>query len=110
MSDWSVGDWAFAYFSEDGYWYPAEIIDVDGKQYQVRYDEDDSEEWLEKDSLADYSTEAGEKGAEAWSDEDDEEGGYYSVNILEVNEEQVKVEYEDGTIEWTDLSYLRFEG
>lgn len=105
MSDWSVGDWAFAYSSEDGYWYPAEIIELDGNQYNVRYEADESEEWLDAESLADYSTEAGEEGAEAYWEDDE---GYYAVTILDVKEEQVQVEYEDETVEWTDLSYLRF--
>ena len=107
MAYWNVGDWAFAYFSEDGYWYPAEIIELDGKQIKVRYDDDDSEEWLEADSLAEYATEKGEEGAEAWFEEDE---GYYAVTVLDANGEDVQVEYEDGTIEWTDLSYLRFAG
>lgn len=105
MSDWSVGDWAYALSSEDSYWYPAEIIEADGNQYNVRYDEDESEEWLEVASLADYSTEPGEQGAEAWSEADE---SYYAVNVLEVNEEQIQVEYEDGTTEWMDLGNLRF--
>ncbi len=107
MADWNVGDWAFVYFSEDGYWYPAEIIDIDGDSYNVRYDIDDTEEWVEEDSLADYSTEAGEEGAECWFEDDD---CYYEVSILAIEDEQVQVEYEDGSNEWTDLSYLRFAG
>jgi hypothetical protein len=107
MSDWNVGDWAFAYSSEDTYWYPAEIIAVDGSQFNVKYDFDDSEEWLEADSLDEYSTEADEAGAEAWSDDDE---AFYAVTILDVKDEEVQVEYEDGTQEWTDLSYLRFAG
>ena len=107
MGNWTVEDWVYAYYSDDGYWYPAEIIEVRGDSYKVRYDDDDSEEWLEEDSLADYGAEVDEEGAEAWWEEDEE---YYAVTILEVNEEQVKVEYEDGEVEWTDLSCLRFEG
>ena len=106
MSDWTVEDWVFAYFSEDGYWYPAEIVEVDGDSYKVCYD-DGSEEWLDADSLEDYDASPGEEGAEAWWDEDE---CFYEVTILEVNDEQVKVEYEDGVTEWTDLSYLRFAG
>jgi len=106
MTDWNVGDWVFAYWEEDGYWYPAEITSINAESYEVKYD-DGTTEWIESDSLAEYSTEAGEEGAEAYYESDDT---YYEVTILEVNEEQVKVQYEDETVEWTDLSNLRFEG
>jgi hypothetical protein len=106
MADWSVGDWAFVYYSEDGYWYPAEILKLEGKRYKVRYEYDDSEETVDADSVADYTTYAGENGAEAYSDEDE---SYYSVTILDTRDEEVQVQYEDETTEWVDLSYLRFE-
>lgn len=107
MSDWNVGDWAFAYSSEDTYWYPAEIIETDGSRFKVRYDFDDTEEWLADDSLDGYSAAAGEEGAEAWSDDEE---AFYAVTILEVKDEEVQVAYEDGAQEWTDLSYLRYAG
>jgi hypothetical protein len=107
MADWSVGDWVFACSSEDNYWYPAEIIAVKGKQFNVKYDFDETQEWLADDSLTEYSAQADETGAEAWSDDDE---AFYAVTILKVKEAEVQVEYEDGTQEWTDLSYLRFAG
>jgi hypothetical protein len=111
MADWSAGDWVFAYYSEDEYWYPAEIVDVEGgllkgKKYRVRYDYDDEEEVVDADSLAEYSTYAGEPGAECWWEEDE---SYYAVEILDANEEEVQVRFEDGTEEWMDLADLRFE-
>ncbi len=105
MADWSDGDWVFAYYDEDEYWYPAEIVRIEGNDVKVRYDYDDSKEVVTIDYLDEYSTFVGEKGAESYSDEDE---AYYPVVIKEVNEENILVEYEDGSAEWTDLSYLRF--
>lgn len=106
MSDWQIGDWAFVYYSDDEYWYPGEIIKIDGGSYKVRYDYDDSEEWVKEDCLQGYSTYIGEKGAESWWKADE---AYYAVNVIDVKDERVQVKYEDGTVEWIDLSNMRFE-
>ncbi len=106
MSDWKIGDWAFVYYSDDEYWYPAEIVKIDGDSFKIRYDYDDSEEWVKADYLQEYSTYVGEKGAESWWEKDEE---YYAVSVIEVRDEQVRIKHEDGTIEWTDLSNLRFK-
>jgi hypothetical protein len=103
---WKVGDWAFAYFEDDGYWYPAEVTAVDGKEITVRYDYDEEEETLDKKYLDDYKTHPGEEGAECYSEDDDV---YYEVDIVKVNGEEILVRYEDDTEEWVDLSDLRFE-
>jgi hypothetical protein len=106
MADWSVGDWVFAYFEEEEYWYPAEIVKTGwmGK-FTVRYDFDKKEETLGKDNLDEYSAFAGEKGAECWSDEDED---YYAVTIKKVDGENILVRWDDGSEEWTDLSNLRY--
>jgi hypothetical protein len=106
MADWSIGDWAFVYSAEDEYWYPAKIITATGKRYKVRHEFDDSQDWVEADALAGYHTFPGEEGAECWFEADE---AFYAVNILELRNNEVRVEYEDGTKEWTDLSFLRFE-
>ena len=108
MAGWQVNDWAFAYSSEDEYWYPAVITKVMGNKFKVRYDCDDSEEVVDADSLDDYRTYAGEKGAECWVEADQV---YYPVVILDTHDddEQAYVKYDDGVKEWTDLSNLRFE-
>lgn len=105
---WHVGDWAFGYFEGDEYWYPVEITDINDDELTIRYDYDDSEETVSADYLVDYATEEGEEGAECWWDED---GVYYAVNVKEVaDDDQVLVEFEDGSAAWVDLSNLRFAG
>ena len=104
---WEVGDWTFAYSDDDEYWYPAEIVDINDNQVKVRFDIDDSEEWLDVDDLADYEADPAEEGVECWWKKDDE---YYAVSILEVKGEDVLVEFEDGEQAWVDLSHLRYEG
>ncbi len=106
MADWSVGDWAFVYFSEDGYWYPAEIIEIDGESFLMRYEYDEAEEWVEEDCLDDYSTYVGEEGAECYWDEDE---AYFPVSILDTRDEEALVQFEDEQQAWVDLTYLRFE-
>ena len=105
--EWHVSDWVFAFSEEEGYWYPAEITQITDEGITVHYEADDTEELLDADSLADYSTEVGEEGAESWWEKDE---SYYAVNILAVQAKRVQVEYEDGVVEWTDLSNLRFSG
>lgn len=104
---WEVGDWVFAYSNEDEYWYPAEIIDIENEKMKVRFDIDDTEEWLEEDLLAEFAADPSEVGVECWWKKDDE---YYAVEILEVKGEDVLVEFEDGEQAWVDLSHLRYEG
>ena len=105
MAEWTTGDRTFAYWEGDGYWYPATITAIDGEDITVRWDEDDSEEVVAADCLDGYSVVVGETGAESWSTDDDE---YYPVTVNDVQGESIQVEYEDATIEWVDITNLRF--
>jgi hypothetical protein len=102
MTAWNADDRVFAYWEEDGYWYPATVLRVDGEQIDVRFDDDD-ELTLDPDYLDEFSVAVGD-GVENQSAEDD---AYYEAEVLEVKGDRVKVKYEDDSTEWTTLASLR---
>lgn len=103
MEYWSEGDRVFAYWDEDEYFYPAEIISIEGEDIYVRFDTGE-EEWTTADYLDEYSAEVDQE-VECRSAQDEL---YYDVTILQVDGDKVEVEYENETTEWTTLDCLRF--
>lgn len=101
---WGEGDRVFAYWEEDGYWYPATIDSTDDDGIYVIWDyEDESDDTaLSEDSVDELQVWVGDD-VEAWWEEDEQ---YYPAKVIAVNGDQVQVEYEDGTA-WVDITYLR---
>ena len=103
MEYWNEGDRVFAYWEDDEYFYPAEIISVEKDEIYIRFDTGE-EEWTTADYLDESSAEAGQE-VECKSVQDNL---YYDVTILNVEGDKVEVEYENETTEWTTLERLRF--
>ena len=103
MEYWNEGDRVYAYWEEDEYFYPAEIISIEGDDIYIRFDTGEKE-WTTADYLDEYSAEVDQE-VECKSAQDDL---YYDVTILHVDGDKVEVEYENETTEWTTLERLRF--
>lgn len=103
MEYWNEGDRVFAYWDEDEYFYPATIMQVESEDIYIRFDTGE-EEWTNAEYLEEYAVEVDEE-VECKSLQD---GMYYDVTVIDVDGEQVEVEYEDEMTEWTTLARLRF--
>lgn len=103
MEYWNEGDRAFAFWDEDEYFYPATILKIEDEDIFIRFDTGE-EEWTNADYLEAFEVEPDEE-VECRSAQDDM---YYDVIVLEVNGNNVEIEYEDETTEWTTLNRLRF--
>jgi len=90
------------YWEQDEYYYPALIVQYEGEDYLIRYD-DGSEEWTTPDCIEPFEFNVGDEVECLYSD-----GDYYSATIKQLKGEQVEIEYaEDGSHEWTTTSQLR---
>ena len=103
MDYWTEGNRVFAFWDEDEYFYPATIVKIDGNDIFVRFDTGE-EEWTNADYLEEFIIEEDDE-VECKSAEDNL---YYDVTVLEVDGEKLKVEYEDGTTEWSTFPHIRF--
>jgi hypothetical protein len=103
MEYWTEGNRAFAFWDEDEYFYPATVVTIEDDDIFIRFDTGE-EEWTDADYLEEFLVEVDDE-VECKSAKDNL---YYDVIVLTVNGEQVEVEYEDETTEWTTLSRLRF--
>ncbi len=103
MSDWKVGDQVFAYWPEDDYWYPATVTGLDGEQVEVRY-EDGTEEATTSEYVFDLDINPGDEAESLRSDVNE----YSPAMVVNVNEDQVQVQYPDGFNEWVPVSSLRY--
>jgi hypothetical protein len=98
---WEVGDGVFAYWEEDGYFYPAEITAIDEAGIHLRY-ADGTEELSDPDYLETLDVMVGE-GVECRADD----GLYHEAQIVDLDDTRVQVEYDDETTAWTDLGHIR---
>lgn len=95
-----------------GTWYNGQIIDIKGSKVNVQYDDGDVE-WIENLSfiriLKPIKLEKLQLGARIkgrWKGG----GAWYSGKILEINNRQIHVLYDDGDEEWiSDLSLIQKE-
>lgn len=103
---WKTGDWVFAYWDTDDYWYPAEITGIDGDDITVRFD-DGTTITTDTDYLDELTVDEGDE-LWAWSEEDED---YYWATVKSVNGEKVQVEYDDdGSKEWVSVYDLAYDG
>ncbi len=100
---WEVGDRCFADWSYDNYWYPGTIIETDGAQYHIQFDDGDRE-WLSSSSLMEDNLRVGTSVQVNWL----MSGGYYTGTISERIGDVVFIEYDDGDEEWTTISAVKF--
>ncbi len=103
--NWRPGAKVLAYFDEDGYWYPAQIIQLSRGNFRIRYLIDNEEETVDESYLSDLQVEV-DDAVECFYEPEDE---YYSAVVRQVKGERVEVEYDDdGEREWTDIAHLRY--
>jgi hypothetical protein len=103
MEYWSKGDRVYAYWDEDEYFYPAQILSIEDEDIHIRFDSGE-EEWTTVDYVDEYSAKINQE-VECQSAQDDL---YYDVTIIGVDGDKVEVEYGNETTEWTTLDRLRF--
>jgi hypothetical protein len=99
---WTVDDRVFAFFEDDGYWYPATITDINDDEVEISYD-DGSTETTTADYLDELELSVGDAVESLWASD----GLFYESQIVDINGDRIQVEYEDGSKEWTDISHLR---
>jgi len=102
----AVGDYVENKSADDGMYYEAEVLDVQGDRIEVGY-EDDSTEWTTLTNLRvpDWETwEVGDAVLAYWEDD----GYFYPAKITDIDDEGIHVRYEDGTEEVSDSDYLEY--
>jgi Tumour suppressor p53-binding protein-1 Tudor/Agenet domain len=99
---WSVDDRVFAYYEDDGYWYPATITAVNEDEVEITYD-DGSAETTTPDYLDELDVAVGDPVESLWA----ADGLYHESQIVDISGDRIQVEYDDGSLEWTDIGHLR---
>lgn len=101
---WGIGDQVLVNWSGDDYWYPATIVDEEGGEFFVIFDDGDRE-WVLPDDIAPDDLAEGDRIQGNW------QGGgvYYPGYIAERRGNAVLIEYDDGDVEATTIGFLRVE-
>lgn len=100
----NVGDFVDCKSADDDEFYEGEILDVQGDRIQVGY-EDDSSEWttIERLRLPDFDAwEVGDEVFAFWEGD----GYFYPAEIIAIDDDGIRLRYEDGTEEISDPNYL----
>jgi len=101
MNFW-VNDRVLANWTQDEFWYPATITEVEGERFYVEFDDGDKE-WITSDRLMSINIEVGARVYAKWQAGEE----YYPGKVTEKNGEDIYVVYDDGDEEWTMISYVR---
>lgn len=112
-TEWQAGDRVLARWSHDEYWYPATIRALAGDRVYILFDDGDKE-WTTRDCMMAMDIEVGDAVLCKYK------GGryYYSAHVLEMEGEQIYVQYEYdqaesaedpamGEKQWTTISAVR---
>ncbi|HVS34502.1 MAG TPA: agenet domain-containing protein [Gemmataceae bacterium] len=97
-----VGCRVFGRWAPDGYWYPGTVKEKKDGKYLVRFDDSDKA-WLDENEVAGYQPTFGDHIQGNWLGK----GIFYSGRVAKRNGEKVRIEYDDGDVENTTISYLR---
>jgi len=92
----------FAYWSPDGYYYPAIISEADDDRALVHFHDDEVKRLAWEDILSLPQAEKALSFEGNWKNK----GCYYTCNIIKVNPLTVKY-HEDGVIEQIEITQLR---
>lgn len=106
---YEVGEVVWAYDEEDGYWYPAVIVELGDDSVTVVFDEDDDEGVeLDYETIRPLELEAGDE-VECWDDADEM---YYAavVETVDPDEGIITVQFDNGDTADVDPGYLRLDG
>jgi hypothetical protein len=100
--NWKAGDRALVKWSQDDFWYPATIQQIDGERLFVRFDDGDKE-WTVPDHVMEIDIDVGDRVYGRW------QAGqyYYPGKVAEKREEEIYIHYDDGDKEWTTISMVR---
>jgi hypothetical protein len=97
-----VGCRVFGRWSPDGYWYPGTVKAIKDGKYLLGFDDHDKA-WLDEDDVVGYQPTFGDHIEGDWLGK----GKFYGGKIVKRNGEKVRIEYDDGDVEDTTISYLR---
>ncbi len=88
----------------DGFWYPGIILSVEGKRVHALFDDND-QAYLTWDKVRNLNVGVGERIFCRWK------GGPYYLpgEIIQKDGERIRVHFEDGQEEWTNVRLLRLE-
>lgn len=98
-----AGTYVFAYWEADGFWYPAEVEEVDGEQVHVHFLDDDARKWLPIGQVGRYEVDVGDAVEANWQNG----GKYYPGTIADRDGDRYYVQYDDGDEERVDVRQLR---
>ncbi|MEP2988359.1 MAG: tudor domain-containing protein [Parasphingorhabdus sp.] len=102
--EWLAGALVLINRSGDNFWYPGTILQRIGDSYRVRFD-DLRLETVKQDVIADLVLK-GTRGLQVnWK----RQGRWYPVNLKSVEDDQIRVIFEDGVEEYISLSLVRFD-
>ena len=88
----------------EGYWFPATIIDIDGDECLIDYDDfgDDYNEWVGLDSIRfiekEYELAAGTKVEIFWN----EDGEWYRAEVLKSRGARYFIHYDGWSSQWDE--------
>lgn len=100
-----AGTRVFAYWQENGYWYPATVLNETEQGIEIRYDDDGSERTLPPGQVVDIALDVGSVVEGNWLGG----GVYYEGLIGAINGENITINYADGDVEQTTLNMVRIE-
>jgi hypothetical protein len=92
----------FARWDPDGYWYSGVIKEIRDGKFRIDYDDGDTA-WVEAKQLIAYSPTFGDEVQANWENR----GPFYNGCIISRNGQQVRVKYDDGSVEDTTMAKLR---
>ncbi len=101
---WKIGDRVFGQRQEEAAWYPGTVRHVDGERFYVIFD-DGEDALIVRDRLRPLSLDVGDRILARAGDA----GDYAPGTIVGKKGNQVRVRFESGTQEWTDLDLTRWQ-
>ncbi|GAB4192070.1 MAG: hypothetical protein OHK0022_06070 [Roseiflexaceae bacterium] len=97
-----IGDRLLCNWSQDTFWYPATIRQIDGQRIYVAFDDGD-EEWTSAEQITTLEVPIGTRVQCRWKGEK----YFYRGTVTQSEGERIFVAYDDGDQEWTTASMLR---
>ena len=104
-SAYEKGDWVLGKWKNDKFWFPAVVVEDDGADVVLRYD-DGTKEVAPKKNVKAYDWKVGSKVSCRWSKDDK----WYAGTITKLKDADLTIKYDDdGTVEATSTGRCRSE-
>ncbi len=101
----AIGQLVFARWASDGYWYPGQITAINGENYDVQFDDGDTDT-VDAKGISYHTVTEGSRVEGNWL-----AGGlYYPGRITHRRGSAIHIVYDDGDEEDTTLGFVRLVG